>query len=124
MFRYALEQLFDYMFQYLVGNLLSNYEDGDDQQTRTVASLATPETDESRSQAVVHDGTLPAFDRAADNVDKCFHIQVCYMDPVQRQMVNYNMTVKRSMKVADVKRELCDQLKGTFFCASTVWFLF
>ncbi len=114
MFRYALERLFDYMFQYLVSNLLQVKESENQETTETVNSaLQLSATEESHSRTA-RDGTLLAEDNETDSVDKCCHIQVCFMDPIQKQIIKYNMTVKQSMKVVDVKKELCDQLKGKF----------
>lgn len=40
------------------------------------------------------------------------HIQVCYMDTSTKRMNNYEMIIKRSMKVEDVKRELHQRING------------
>lgn len=124
MFRYALERLFDYMFQYLVSNLLQVKESENQETTETVNSaLQLSATEESHSQTA-RDGTLLAEDNETDSVDKCCHIQVCFMDPIQKQIIKYNMTVKQSMKVVDVKKELCDQLKDNIDNWSNLAILF
>lgn len=108
MILYALERLFDYLFQYLVANLVINLQNDKNllNQNEVTAS------DEPSNNDLSPQSDTPYDVSSSESPDKTCHINVCYMDPVQKRIVNYNMEVNRSMKVEDVKRQLQGQLNG------------
>ena len=113
MIQFVLERLFDYLFQQLIDSLAEDTHSAN----QHLPSYKNPTNEESSQSQSINDeakqSQLPvSTEQLFAFEDKPCHIQVCYMDPERRKMVNYNMSIKRSMKVEDVKMMLHDQLNG------------
>ena len=125
MFQYLLEQFFDYLFQYLVNCLAENNNEIKQTDLSSPKSLRTFSPSSSKSGLNSGQDSLIYDSHTVSKslIEKTYPIQISFMDPMKKKLVNYDMTVKRSMKVEDVKKQLQGHLDGNVLFNANSFYL-